>query len=766
MIVPLNTPTTLDLTGNVTGTGVTGISIASNPLHGSVTVNGMQVTYTPVLNSIAADSFTYTAIGTGGPSAAATVSVTITGRPDPTKDTTVTGMLGAQTDTALRFSGTQLANFQHRTDSLHHRRSAPRTVSARLTEESPFDTKATANTNSAANSTHTLENQLNNATTPVTTSPPGFMSDLIALATTQTVNLSHLAGGASGSALESDTSSSIWIEGMANFGKQDATGNRSGTEFSTNGISIGMDKSFSDKLSLGFGVGLARDKTNVGLDGSKIQANGSSLALYGSYQPIDDFYLDGLLGIGTLNFDNQRYVAAANTFATSNRKGQQLFASLTTAWDKHEHNFTMSPYARMDYSSDRLKQATETGAGANNLIYMQQTNNTLQGALGIKLESKHDASFGVTTPRLRAEFRHNFQGDRVSSIAYADNVGGIYTLSSGAIVKNSLVLGLGDTFQFNNGLSLDVDYQHQHTYSTASNNTIRMLISKELDGTKRHSGYVDEEDDDADHHLSGVQVDTGFMFDSNVTRGELATDQRSDRSYSANVNKHAIFSLNDHSRIVLTGTLGGEQFANYDGLSHVLAGGKGEYQYRASTEFGSPIYALFARGTAEQYRSLLRDGYRYALGGSIRTDLTDRITFFTALTHNQHYGKSAVFDGKDNSGRFNFDYAVDNHSTLYLGGEYRRGDIVSTGKPGLDNLNIAKVFIQDDAYAGGQLFSYRFDGSTIISTLGYNIGFGPRDSLDLSWRRATSTATLASNASGHHNTYVANQYSLVYLVGF
>ena len=110
----------------------------------------------------------------------------------------------------------------------------------------------------------------------------------------------------------------------------------------------------------------------------------------------------------------------------------------------------------------------------------------------------------------------------------------------------------------------------------------------------------------------------------------------------------------------------------------------------------------------------MRDGYRLSAGVSVRQPLSDRINVFAALAHNRRYANSAVFDTRDNSLRVNFDYALSDTGTLYLGTEYRRGDIVSTSRPSLENVSIAKVLAQDDAFAGGQLVSYRLDGRTVL----------------------------------------------------
>ncbi len=74
--LPYNTATAVDLTASITGVH-TSIAVASAPAHGTTSIAGDVVTYTPTAGYFGADSFTYTATGPGGTSAPATVSVTV-----------------------------------------------------------------------------------------------------------------------------------------------------------------------------------------------------------------------------------------------------------------------------------------------------------------------------------------------------------------------------------------------------------------------------------------------------------------------------------------------------------------------------------------------------------------------------------------------------------------------------------------------------------------------------------------------------------------
>src|SRR5688572_11987857 len=119
--VQINTPTVIDLAPFVTGSGVSTVTVVTRPAHGSTTVSGLRVTYTPALDYFGPDSFTYAAVGVAGTSAPAIVTLTIVGRPDPTRNPTVTGLLSAQAASAERFSQAQIQNFQGRMESLHRR---------------------------------------------------------------------------------------------------------------------------------------------------------------------------------------------------------------------------------------------------------------------------------------------------------------------------------------------------------------------------------------------------------------------------------------------------------------------------------------------------------------------------------------------------------------------------------------------------------------------------------------------------------------------
>jgi len=267
--------------------------------------------------------------------------------------------------------------------------------------------------------------------------------------------------------------------------------------------------------------------------------------------------------------------------------------------------------------------------------------------------------------------------------------------------------------------------------------------------------------------LDSVNVDLGYTYDDNVTLGRTRDDILWDQSLALDASATRDVRISDNLRLVVTGLLSGQKFDRYNGLSNLSGGVEAELQYRQSGAFDAITYAAFARGWLDNYASHLRDGSHYSVGVSARGAVTDRIGLFGELAYNERRAQSEVWDVIDQSALLNLDYSLGDRGTLYLTGQYRRGDVVSDGHATLVNVSLAKVFVLDDAFPNQQWFAYRSEARTWISTVGYNLPLGHQASLDISWRRVQSTPTANLNFDVQGSLrYVGNQYSIVLLKQF
>lgn len=265
-----------------------------------------------------------------------------------------------------------------------------------------------------------------------------------------------------------------------------------------------------------------------------------------------------------------------------------------------------------------------------------------------------------------------------------------------------------------------------------------------------------------------VNLELGYTRDDNVNRGRESELRMSDGIFVLNASHGRVWHLGPTRRLEVTGLLGGEKFARHRGLSRISAGAEALLQYRASGAFDAITIGLVGRATYEQFDSRLRDGPRYFLGLNAQRAVTDRIDGFAEIGASLRHGQSQVFNGRDYGMKLNLSYALRaGYGTLYLAGEYRKGDSVSTGGPSLVNVDLAEVLVPDDAFRGQELFAYKLEARTVLGTLGWNYPLGPRAAIDFSWRsiRSTPTGRPGFDWSGPLR-YADNQYSIIYLTRF
>ena len=816
----LNTAATIDLKACMyPSMSPTGMRVVTAPAHGAAVVSGTNLTFTPVKDFFGTDTLTAAALFGSASSAAATVSITVTGRPDPTQNTAVAAMTANQSQTALRFSQAQVGNFGRHMESLRRTSGgsgggglrgnlAGMTPSGAEVLSNPGNNAAAWNMPTAtpgAFGNASMTNSLNavptmpapssmSAMTPATQLPNGtaataslpvetgvgmamnqmgvpqaaLIGMLYNLNQTRKLDLGTLkkAFGSSNQPGDAAPGTSVWVEGVVSFGTRDATGSVSAAEFNSSGVSIGMDIPVSEKFTWGMGMGVARDVAYIGTDGSRNQSQGYSLAAYGSYLVGEKGFVEGMLGVGSLDYDMRRWVEPAADYALSNRKGYQIFGSIGTGLEYRNNGTMFSPYTRLDFAQDKLEEVSETGAGSYALHFYDQTNNTMQAVVGLRGESVHATNFGWAVPRARVEWRQDLTNNSATVISYADQMGGTrYSIAPGDNSRSALVMGVGSEFLFRDGWALGLDYQLSRASNTESSYAMRLRLTKELGAKGLRKLLIDQDDDSASDEPT-ITADSSVSWDDNVTRAKLPGDMRADVAYTVNASRSWEFALTENSRALLTAVGTGERMQNFNGLSRVAMAAEAAWQYRGSPEFDAATWSLVGKLTGEDYQSTLRDGTRLALGGTVLQPMTDRINLFGALTFNQRNANNKVFSTEDTSLRMNIDYTLLGGATVYLTGEYRDGDVVSTGHPSLENITIAKARVQDDAFPNGEFFSYKIKGTTTLFTVGYNFGLGARDSLDISWRRVESTPQLRPAWATSPSSYVSNLISASYLMRF
>lgn len=433
----------VDLTEGATGGPFTAAALvsASPATAGPASISGTQLTFAPDITFEGTATVVFTLSNAFATSAQTSIYFDVKGRPDPSKDSEVTGLLTAQADSARRFADTQTQNFNSRLEQLHDEGDRRRNSMAVRLGYSGNDRKDEAE--------QRLEDLLGK--NPATEASSGFAMHNYA-------SEDKKGDQPAQPAIDVDLGKlAIWTGGYVNFGKRDD--GKLSLDYTTVGVSGGFDYRLSKSLVAGFGFGYGRDATDIGSNGTESRAHAYSGAVYASYSPLKATFIDALIGGSWLDFSSARFETPTGNFAQGERDGRQIFGSVTASYEKRNEDWLVSPYGRLDFSRSWLGSFTESGSDAYLLKYGSQTVDTLSGIAGLRLEYAIATGWGVLKPGARVEYVHDFEGSSQASLGYADLDVLHYGYSTDSSGSDYVTLGASLDASLNNDWTARFDYR-------------------------------------------------------------------------------------------------------------------------------------------------------------------------------------------------------------------------------------------------------------------------------------------------------------------
>ncbi|HUA79618.1 MAG TPA: putative Ig domain-containing protein [Dyella sp.] len=424
--------------------------------------SGYQLNFTASPTFSGAAIVTFTLSNAYATSAPGTVTIDVAARPDPSKDPEVLGVLNAQADAAREFAQGQIENFQQRLENLHGGgggndsgfqnnltfMSGDNNNNVALAQQWPYNNAQNAAGNLNRRYLVNPQTPANPTTTSSSPLPDGFV---------------------------------MWTGGAVNFGSRDTTATANGFDFTTAGISVGIDRRMSSSFAMGVGVGYGHDDTDIGHNGSNSTADSYNIAWYGSFSPTESTFIDGLISYQWLSFDARRYVTADGNTVNGTRDGNQVFASLAAGYEYRNDQWLISPYGRIDDASARLESYTEQGDAIYALSYGRQTVRTTTASLGVRMNYLIKEDYGTVMPQLRLEYGHDFQGSSQATMTYADLLSGpIYRAQVDPLTQNHFMIGIGVNWQLVNQWLLRLEYQNQINAGDQNDQSILINVQKKF----------------------------------------------------------------------------------------------------------------------------------------------------------------------------------------------------------------------------------------------------------------------------------------------
>lgn len=357
---------------------------------------------------------------------AASLTLTVSARPNPVSDPTVAAASQSQVDAAVRFATAQQVNVQSRLRSLRSAGGA-----------NGFSNGLTFNLQNAAGRGMSL--------------PTGT-----------------LGLGEGGGVLPEGWG--LWTAGALIFDERAGSAGFAGFDVRSEGVSIGLDRSIGETLVVGASAGLGWNDTDFGGSPSGMDGSQGSVSAYGLWRAGEHVFADGLIGWGRLDFDMTRWSDEAAALATADRSGDQWFGSLTLGYEQRGVRGSLSGYGRLDASRTELEAYREVGLGSFDLAYREQTIDNSSLAVGIegsRLFKRGGAGF---RPSWMIEYRAALQNNGDQAINFVLNPAtSDYVLSLRSFNDDAVVLGLGLDIDLPAGWLLSLGYRREDGSELDSN---------------------------------------------------------------------------------------------------------------------------------------------------------------------------------------------------------------------------------------------------------------------------------------------------------
>jgi outer membrane autotransporter protein len=236
----------------------------------------------------------------------------------------------------------------------------------------------------------------------------------------------------------------VWVSGSGEFADVNGDGNGKGYEFTTGGVTFGLDYRLTKNFAVGVALGYAHTRTNLAGDGN-IDVNSGRGGLYAAYSQ-DGFYLNGYAGGAYNSYDARR--DAFGGAASGSTDSGEFDGYAGGGYEFHCGGFTVGPIASLEYSYVAVSGYTETGSLAP-LNIVSQNQDSLRTNVGLSAAYTWKAGKVQLRPSLQASWQHEFSYSALPIEAqFASGAGGIFTVNGPYEGHDSALINAGVDVQW------------------------------------------------------------------------------------------------------------------------------------------------------------------------------------------------------------------------------------------------------------------------------------------------------------------------------
>ena len=258
----------------------------------------------------------------------------------------------------------------------------------------------------------------------------------------------------------------FWSEGQIGFGDIKSNSRSLKKEIDTDGITFGADKKVSENKMYGYAIQYGRDSSDIGSSSAILDTDNYSLVYYGSLSGKAGNYLDGAIGISTLQTTHLRTNNSVNLIGK--RDGKQAFGSMKLNKIYNKDNTNINPLLRFDLGFTELDEFQESG-DAHSLIYDKHQIPKGIATLGLLVDNTKIFNQGTKLKNIfRIEYLNDFSPSTNTNVSYVSDPNTDYFIRIGNQSSHNYKIGLGFDLSTISGWSIIMNYEIQNANGNGS----------------------------------------------------------------------------------------------------------------------------------------------------------------------------------------------------------------------------------------------------------------------------------------------------------
>ena len=215
-----------------------------------------------------------------------------------------------------------------------------------------------------------------------------------------------------------------WSEGRLSLGKKSAK-SESSRDIHSYGISVGADKIKKDDRDTMYGYVFqyGNDNIEIGSNGTGVDTDSYSFALYGTKIRDNQYFTDGVIGVSLLHIDHLRVIN--DNALRGDREGQQIYGSINFGKRLVDEEINYNPGIKLDLGYTKLKAFREKTTIGNSLsdslIYKEQNIKTALATIGLLFDTANQQEEKTTNHHGRLEYVGDFSPTSNTEFYYVNN---------------------------------------------------------------------------------------------------------------------------------------------------------------------------------------------------------------------------------------------------------------------------------------------------------------------------------------------------------